>query len=356
MPAPRASFLPLHALAACALVASLVAPAWAAPAPAPAKKPSPLPTTAAAAAPVELVEELEGGARINWSAGRMSVSGIGTPGDRGAMSYRRTLAARAARADAYRRLAAALELVRVDTNSRIKDLAVIDDALRSRLNDFVKSAKLLETNFWPDGSAELVLGADLKGERSLATLIGAAAGQAAAAAPAPGPAGASPAASAAPGGTEVMASAAPGATARPDGSASGSAGSASGSGGSASGSGGSASGSGGKEIVTSPVSVRATYSALIVDAKGLGAQPALLPQVRDKDNKAIELGHGAVKFLRDGAELDPAAGLNPLRVKAQRTHGTLRADFVLGPEASDKLKAALRDKKMAPGYAVVVVL
>lgn len=341
MSAPRASFLPLQALAACALVASLVAPALAAPAPAPAKKPSPVPTHHAAAAPVELVEELEGGARINWSAGRMSVSGVGTPGDRGAMSYRRTLSARAARADAYRRLAAALELVRVDTNSRIKDLAVIDDALRSRLNDFVKSAKLLETNFWPDGSAELVLGCDLKGERSLATLIGAAAGQAAAASPAPtssaapspaGSPGASPAAAASPGGTEVASSAAPTATPRPEGSA------------------------GGKEIVTEPVNVRSHYSALIVDAKGLGAQPALLPQVRDKDGKAIELGHGAVKFLRDGGELDPAAGLNPLRVKALRTHGVLRADFVLGPEASEQLKTALRDKRMAPGYAVVVVL
>lgn len=342
MSAPRASFLPLHALAACALVASLAWPAMAAPSPAPAKKPSPAPTShSSAASPVELVEELEGGARINWSAGRMSVSGVGTPGDRGAMSYRRTLSQRAARADAYRRLAAALELVRVDTNSRIKDLAVIDDALRSRLNDFVKGAKLLETNFWPDGSAELVLGADLKGERSLATLIGAAAGNAAAASPAPAassapaPAGsAAPATSASPGGTEVTtgaspaASAAPTATPRPD----------------------------GKEIVTEPVNVRSTYSALIVDAKGLGAQPALLPQVRDKDTKAIELGHGAVKFLRDGAELDPAAGLNPLRVKALRTHGTLRADFVLGPEASEQLKTALRDKKMAAGYAVLVVL
>ena len=79
MSAPRASFLPLHALAACALVASLAVPATAAPSPAPAKKPSPAPAShSSAAAPVELVEELEGGARINWSAGRMSVSGVST--------------------------------------------------------------------------------------------------------------------------------------------------------------------------------------------------------------------------------------------------------------------------------------
>lgn len=326
MPAPRA-FLPVSLLASIALLASLTAPGLAAPAPAvPAKKPTPFPSTASAAAPVELVEDLDGGGKINWSSGRMSVSGVGTPGDRGAMSYRRTLAARAARADAYRRMAAALELIRVDTNSRLKDIAVIDDALRARLNDFVKSAKLLETNYWPDGSAELVLGTELKGDRSLATLIGAAAGAAAVPMPAPsGDLSTSPMESAAPSPVASLLSPDPSPTPS-------------------------------KEIVTSPVNLRSFYSALIVDARGLGAQPALLPQVRDKDGKTIELNHGALKFLRDGAELDPVAGINPLRVKAQRTQGTLRADFVLGADASDQLKAALRDKKMGAGYAVLIVL
>lgn len=346
MPAPRVSKFPMRALmfgAVLAAAAMLPAPVVAAPSPAPAvKKPSPYPSTPAANAPVELVEELEGGARINWSAGRMSVSGVGTPGDRGAMSYRRTLSARAARADAYRKLASALELVRVDASSRIKDLAVIDDALRTRLNDFVKGSKLLETNYWPDGSAELVLGCDLKGERSLATLIGAQAGAAAAAktAPVPGASAAPPvpvlSAAASAGGTEVAASAGPATpTPRPDGSARGQE---------------------AKEIVTEPVSIRGTYSALIVDGKGLGGQPAIMPAIRDKDGKAIELGYGAIKYLRDGAELDPAAGVNPLRVKALRPQGTLRADLVLGPEASEQLKTALRDKKMAGGYALLLLL
>jgi hypothetical protein len=81
-----------------------------------------------------------------------------------------------------------------------------------------------------------------------------------------------------------------------------------------------------------------------------------MPAIRDKDGKAIELGYGAIKYLRDGAELDPASGVNPLRVKALRPHGTLRADLILTPESAEQLKTALRDKKMNAGYALLVVL
>jgi hypothetical protein len=294
-------------LLAAALAVALLAhqPASAAP---PPKKPTPAPSAPAAGGLTELVEELEPGVRINWTTGRLTASGVGSPTDRGPAVYRRQLARRAALADAYRRLAAALELLRVDTNTRLKDLAVVDDALRARLNDFVKAGRLLETNHWPDGSTELVLGVDLLGDRSLAGLV------LPGASPAPG---ASPTPSAAP--TDA-------ASARPA-----------------------------KEVVTEPVSVRSQLTGVVLDARGLGAQPALLPRVRDKDGKAIELSL-LPRYIRDGADLDEGAGLNPLSLKAQRIQGPLRADLVLGAEASDQLKGALRDGRLAPGARLVVLL
>jgi hypothetical protein len=294
---------PVRTLLAAALVAGTLAmPAFAAPAP-PVTKPTPYPSTNTTASPVELVEDVEG-LKINWTTGRMTISGVGVPGDRGNMTYRRALSSRAAVADAYRRFAGALELVRVDANTRVKDLAVVDDSLRTRLSDFVKGAKVLETNYWPDGSAEVVLGADLKGATSLAGLI---------------------AKSAAP------ASAAPSAVPSPEPS---------------------------KEIVTEPVPIRANHSSLIIEAKGLGAQPAIVPNLRDSDGKIIELtsGRRTVKYLRDGAFLDPAAGLNPLRLSAVRTQGPLRADLVLTPADSKALKDALLNKKVADEAAIIVVL
>ncbi|MFP5501121.1 MAG: hypothetical protein ACLGIN_01440, partial [Candidatus Sericytochromatia bacterium] len=86
-----------------ACLALLTTPALAAPA---VKKPSPQP---AASAPVELVEDTDG-LKVNWTTGRVSVSGIGVGGDRGPVGYRRTLSSRAALADAYRRLANSLDL------------------------------------------------------------------------------------------------------------------------------------------------------------------------------------------------------------------------------------------------------
>lgn len=301
---------PIRPLLAVALAVAAAAPAFAAPAAPPVKKPTPIPSVGAGAnSPKELVEDTEG-MKINWTTGRLTVAGIGVPGDRGSISFKRTLSARAALADAYRRLAGALDVVRVDTNTRVKDLAVVDDSLRTRLNDFVKSAKVLETNYWPDGSAEIVLGADLKGAGSLHSLI---AGKAAATPASPDP------------------SASPAATPNPTPT---------------------------KEIVTSPVPLKATYSSLIVDARGLGAQPALMPNLRDADGKVIELGGSAraVKYLDDGAELDAAAGLNPIKLKVNRTQGALRADLILTPETSTALKAALRDEKVDERAAVLIVL
>lgn len=278
-----------------ACLAVMTAPALAAPK---VQKPAPLPASASAA-PVELIEETDG-LKINWTTGRVSVSGIGVGGDRGPASYRRTLSSRAALADAYRRLAHSLDLVRVDANTRLKDLAVADDALRTRLSEFVKSAQVLETNHWPDGSTEIVLGADLRGASSLASLI----------------AGVAPADAAA------TAAAAPA-----------------------------------KEVVTAPVPVHATHSSVIVDARGLGAQPALMPQLRDGEGKVIELsGAPSVKYLDEGAEFDKAAGLNPLKLKAGRTQGMLRADLVLADDAAKALKKALVDGKITGETTVIVVI
>lgn len=284
------------------LFAALVGAASPALAQSPAvNKPTPVPTLGASA-PVELVEEA-GALKINWTTGRLSVAGIGVGGDRGAMNYRRTLATRAATADAYRRLAQGLDVVRVDANTRLKDLAVADDALRARLNDFVKSAKVLETNYWPDGSAEVVLGADLRGPGSLMALVAGAAGAeaaaTAAAVPAPAPT---------------------------------------------------------KEVVASPVPMRTHYSSLIIDARGLGAQPALLPNLRDAEGKVVAFAtKPAVKYLDDGAEMDKATGVNPLKLKASRSEGATRADLVLTPADSRTLKEALLNGK-AEGASIVIVL
>jgi hypothetical protein len=253
-------------------------------------------------APVELVETTPD-ATINWSQGTLTVKGQGIPSDRGTLVYRRALSERAALADAYRRMLQATQTVRVDTNSRIRDLAVADDVLLRHLSNYVKNSTIKETNYWPDGSTEIVLVAPLWGAKGLAALI------------AKNPI--------------------PDASASADATASG------------------------IVIATGPVDVSDHLSSVIVDARHLGAQPALFPTLRDDSGKAIApaLTQPLFKFQywQDSAEAAPLAGFNPLKTVAIRTQGPLRADPVLSIRDSQIVKKALSDQKLGPQTPLLIL-
>lgn len=283
-------------LAAAAIAFLVAAPAFAKP---PAK---PAPNTdGELSAPVPLVEASDG-LRINWSTGVLDETGTGLPGDRGPISFREFESARAATADAYRRLAADIQLVPVDSATRVKDLTVTNDALREKLDDFVRRAKADDAIFSPDGSAQLTLHETLWGANSLTALITGAP--------------ASDTASPAPAATSAM------------------------------------------QVVSSPLPLTASNSSVIVDARELGAQPALMPHLRDVKGTVIAFGTGplSVRYFKDGAQYDQSAGLNPLRLKAERTQGLLHADLVLTAIATDALKSALLNKKVGPTTPVLILL
>lgn len=274
--------------------------AWAQfPAGTPARRPSPMPTpfvaTGATSPLIEAAERVE----IDWTNLRVVVRGHGLPTDNGPRAFRRQLAERDARADAYRRLKEALLGLRVDGNVRLRDLAVGDEALRSRVEAFVKASRVVELVPGPSGEVELVLSAELRGERGLGSMLGVSSRPLADAA-------ASEAAASAPAATDF----------------------------------------------------RSQHSSAIVDARGQGAAPALGPTLRDEANKAIELPGlpGRVRYLRGGAELDPAAGVNPLKLKVLRTQGNGRADLVLDGPSAEALKAALLGGKLPANAPILVML
>lgn len=287
-----------------ALIATLLA-ALAAPLPALAAAPSPGPKPSASpsAPPGDLVENVDQ-ATIDWTTGTLSVSGIGLPSDRGAIAFKRKLSIRAATADAYRRLDAAIQGLRVDAGSRFRDLAVGDAALAARLTDFVKRAKVAETNTWPDHSAEVVLSVPLRGAGGVSSLL--------MAAPPPSPSPTAPP-SAAP-------AAVPGAK---------------------------------------PADAL-KRGALVVDARGLGAQPALTPRLRDPENRVIELASALdgvpVRYVRGDGEGDPALALRPLKIKAQRVSGSLFADLILDRAGTEALQDALRKGELGAETRYVILL
>ncbi|HEY9722416.1 MAG TPA: hypothetical protein V6D47_10395, partial [Oscillatoriaceae cyanobacterium] len=242
------------------------------------------------------------GLHIDWSNGALAETGEGLPGDRGPMAFREFISGRAASEDAYRRLAHDVQLIPVDSATRVQDLTVTNNALLVKVNAFVKAAKADDPVFAPDGTATVTLHEQLWGESGLADVI---TGRTASGTVTP----------------------APGA-------------------------------SGAMQVVTSPLPLAASNSSVIVDARELGAQPALLPHLRDVKGKVIDFGTAAlsVKYFKDGAEYDQSAGLNPLRLKAEHTQGTLHADLVLTSIASDALKSALLNKKVGATTPVLILL
>jgi hypothetical protein len=255
--------------------------------------------------PVSYIEEGER-SRIDWSTGVLSVTGYGSPGDRGPASHRRDAADKAAKQDAKRALFEAVDNIRLDSNRRLKDYLLENEAHQAALLKILEGAEAGTLNRWPDGGSEFELRLRLVGPASLADLFT----PEPAPTPDPTPTGAATA--------STPASAAP-------------------------------------VVSATPAVVDLTqYSAVIVEASGLGAQAALRPNLIGADGKALVLPNVGAKYLRAGADMDVDAGLNPLVLKASGTKGALRADLMLSQPATRTLTRALADKRLSSNAILLI--
>jgi hypothetical protein len=109
--------------------------------------------------PVGTTPELHGDQQftntINWTKRVITVLGIGIAPDRGTLATRRTLAKSYALEDGLRQLAEVVDKVRVNADAYVRDLTVADDDIRAKVNQRIRTAKIVDTNVLPDGSVEL---------------------------------------------------------------------------------------------------------------------------------------------------------------------------------------------------------
>ncbi len=120
----------------------------------------------------------------------------------------------------------------------------------------------------------------------------------------------------------------------------------------------------------SPPSPAAVYTGLIVDATGLGAEPATVPKLRTPDLKeiygphlvdrevALNIGLAGYAETEQAAQKDHRSriGESPLVVKGVKAHGTRRADIVVSDEDSQKIVLADLKGKFLRKAKVVIVL
>jgi hypothetical protein len=273
------------------------------------------------------LDDVPGGS-INWTDGLVTVTGTGIMPENGSLAQKRMMGYRAAIADAYRKLAEAVDGVRVDAETSISNYVTTSDVVRTQVSSLIKGAQAGKAVYNPDGSVQITLTLDLHGKnRSLASIL-VPAQQQAATAPATTTAPAVPVQPA----PAVLASA--------------------------------------KPAPATPIPVTEDYTGVIIDAKGLKAEPAMSPSLLDESgtelylaaipanpDEVVERGIASyAKSVDEAKTLTSRVGKKPLVIKAKAVRGPLRSDLVLDRNAAGLLLGADQRKAFLNSFSVVIVL
>ncbi len=113
--------------------------------------------------PGDAIETTSSG-KIDWTAGEIHATGIGAPPARAANAAQaRAMAQRAAFVVALRNLLEVVKGVRVDSESIIENFMVKSDVIRTRVDGIVKGARIIRTQYMSDGSVEVQVVMPLRG-------------------------------------------------------------------------------------------------------------------------------------------------------------------------------------------------
>ncbi len=101
---------------------------------------------------------------INWTSGEIFATGIGVPPSQpGNAAQARAMAERAAFVVALRNLLETVKGVRVDSESVVENMMVKSDVIRTRVDGIVKGARVVKTSYMSDGSVEVQVAMPLRG-------------------------------------------------------------------------------------------------------------------------------------------------------------------------------------------------
>ena len=252
--------------------------------------------------------ETIGQGTVNWTTGVVTAVGSGAPPPNAVNpTQARAMAERAAFSVALRNLLEAVKGVQVDSTTVIENFLVKSDAIKTKITGYVKGARIIKTDRQPDGTVDVTIAVAMKGEL-VDALLPKEFGAAPAAIPAPVPPAATPA----------------------------------------------------------PAPVEA-YTGLLIDARGLGLKPALVPRLLDEQGKEVYAGAvltrdqaveaGVAGYARDlvAASRQPRVTDNPLVVKAVKASGSKPTDIILAPDSVKAIQHAETASQFLKQARVVVV-
>ena len=102
---------------------------------------------------------------INWTTSEVYATGIGAPPPHPANAAQaRAMAERAAFVVALRNLLETVKGVRVDAESIVENFMTKSDVIRTRVDGIVKGARIVKKQYLSDGSVEVLVALSMKGE------------------------------------------------------------------------------------------------------------------------------------------------------------------------------------------------
>ena len=254
---------------------------------------------------------------IDWEKGVVRATGLAAGNSKTKnKGLQRAQAKRAARMDAERNLAEAVEGVQVDSESTMKDLMLESDIVRTRVSATIKGMSEINSRYYEDGTAEVTLEMPLFGAKNSVARATFAPVENEPRVPFPQPTN-----------TSI------------------------------------------KVDVNTTVGgvVGNRYTGLVVDCSGMGLESVMSPVIKNNNNqpiygyknldidKVIEYGMASYAESANDSTSRERAGNNPLVVKAVNVDGIIKGNPVVSVADSDKILIANQSDEFLDNCAVVFV-
>lgn len=109
---------------------------------------------------------------VDWANGVIYAIGIGVPPENATRSTQAGIMARkAATIDAYRNLAEVVNGVKVTAKTTVRNFAVENDVVQTKVSGLVKGARIIKEHQMPDGSYQVIMELHLYGDNGLAAAL-----------------------------------------------------------------------------------------------------------------------------------------------------------------------------------------
>jgi hypothetical protein len=257
----------------------------------------------------ELLENVGNGS-INWTSGLIRAVGIGAPPENYyGKPEARPMALRAAKMDAYRNILEVIQGVRIQSSTTVKNFMMADDSISAEVNGMVRGAQVAKQEYMSDGTVEVTLEMNLKGGFAQLVLP-----------------------------DEIK-------QVEPIQSNSAS-----------------------SPTPSNQKNAATTYTGLVVDARGLDAKPAMSPRVLDENGQevygaafvsreyAVQQGMSGYSKNIDTATENQRVTKNPLIVKAIKTEGPGKTDFIINNTEASNLRGAPENLSFLKQCRVIIVV